>query len=336
MKEARLYQVLENKKVQCNTCAHYCILDPGKAGICGVRKNQDGRLFSLVYGKAIALHADPIEKKPLFHLFPGARALSIATVGCNMRCDHCQNADISQMPRDRGEIHGQELSPEAVVNQAVLEHCEVIAYTYTEPTIYWDYAFDISELASKKNILNVFVTNGYLSKESLAAIAPYLTAANVDLKTYLDDTYKKVCGARLSPVLNTIERMRSLGIWVEVTTLLIPGLNDSRDELKQIAGFIADVDPGMPWHISGFYPTYRMTNRPPTSPDSLQKARKVGLDAGVHYVYTGNLPGDSGESTFCSHCGCRLIHRMGYQILENRLQAGHCPQCGEKVPGVWK
>ncbi|MBN2104504.1 AmmeMemoRadiSam system radical SAM enzyme [bacterium] len=336
MKEARLYQSLGDQKVQCRTCAHYCVLSPGKCGVCGVRQNLDGKLYSLVYGKAIALHVDPIEKKPLFHVFPGALALSIATVGCNMRCDHCQNADISQMPRDSGEIQGREVSPEEVVNQAVQAHCDIIAYTYTEPTIYLDYAFDISVLAHEKNILNVFVTNGYLSKESLAAVAPYLSAANVDLKMYRDDMYKKVCGARLSPVLETIERMRSLDIWVEVTTLLIPGLNDSRDELKQIASFIINLDPGIPWHISRFYPTYRMIDRPPTTPASVQEARQIGLDMGLKYVYTGNLPGDSGESTFCPRCGSRLIHRMGYQIKKNMIRAGACPDCGENVPGLWR
>lgn len=336
MREAKLYRSLDDQKVQCQTCAHYCMLSPQEIGICGVRQNLDGKLMSLIYGNAIALHADPIEKKPLFHLFPGARAFSIATAGCNMHCFNCQNADISQMPRNGGQIQGQEISPSDVVQRALREHCDVIAYTYTEPAVFWDYAFDISVLAHEKDILNVFVTNGYLSKESLATIAPYLAGANVDLKSFNDDTYKSICGARLAPVLDTIERMRSLGIWVEVTTLLIPGLNDSRDELQQIANFIVGVDPGMPWHISRFYPTYRMTDRPPTSPASVQKARQIGLDMGVHYVYTGNLLGDDGESTFCHQCGERLIHRIGYQVRQNRIHAGCCPECGLKVPGVWK
>lgn len=336
MKEVRLYQVINKHQIQCQTCSHYCILNPGKTGICAVHQNIEGKLFSLAYGRIIAMHVDPIEKKPLFHVFPGSRAFSIATAGCNMQCHNCQNADISQMPREKNSIGGREVDPNQIIDAAVGESCEVIAYTYTEPAIYWDYAYDISSPAHEKGLLNVFITNGYLSKESLTAIAPCLDAANVDLKSFNDHTYKQICGARLSPVLETIERMRSLGIWVEVTTLLIPGLNDSVKELKQIAEFIVGTDPDMPWHISRFYPTYRMTDRPPTSPASIQKARQIGLDIGVKYVYTGNLPGDKGESTFCHQCSERLIHRTGYQIRENRISAGTCPNCGMKIPGIWK
>lgn len=336
MKEARLYKPLENGRVQCLTCAHYCILNQDKTGICGVRQNRKGRLYSLVYGSAVALHVDPIEKKPLFHVLPGTLALSIATVGCNMHCDNCQNADISQMPREYGRIQGQELSPPDVVSKAVREHCDVIAYTYSEPAIYWDYAFDISVQAHEKGLLNVFVTNGYLSRESLAEIGPYLDGANVDLKSFRDETYKTICGARLAPVLETIERMKSLGIWVEVTTLLIPGLNDSRKELKQIAEFIAGIDSGIPWHISRFYPTYRMRDRQPTPPASIQKARQIGMEAGLKYVYSGNLPGDAGESTYCHECQTTLIQRAGYRIQTNKILAGSCPNCKAKIPGIWK
>jgi pyruvate formate lyase activating enzyme len=335
MKEARIYQVLENQKIRCQTCAHYCLLVPGKSGICGVMQNREGVLYNLVYGRVIALHVDPIEKKPLFHFLPGAQALSIATTGCNMKCANCQNADISQMPRDTGTIQGQDMIPDRIIEKAVRQHCEVMAYTYTEPAIYLDYAIDIATLAAEKRIMNIFITNGYLSKESLAAVSPFLNGANIDLKAFKDETYKSVCGARLSPVLDTIERMHSQGIWVEITTLLIPGMNDSRDELKQIAKFIVELDPGIPWHISRFYPTYRMTDRPPTSPASIQKAREIGLEAGIRYVYSGNLPGDPGENTFCHHCGQRLVHRIGYQIRENRIQSGTCPDCQTKIPGVW-
>ena len=335
MKEARLYQVLENQKIRCLTCAHYCLLVPGKLGVCGVMQNLEGVLYNLVYGRVIALHVDPIEKKPLYHFLPGAEALSIATAGCNMRCGNCQNADISQMPKDAGTIQGQDMMPERIIEKAIRQHCKVIAYTYTEPAIYLDYAIDIAYLAVKKNIKNVFITNGYLSKESLDAVSPHLHGANVDLKAFKDNTYKKVCGARLSPVLATIERMHSLGIWIEITTLLIPGLNDSRDELKEIANFIVDLDPGIPWHISRFYPTYRMTDRPPTSPASIRKAREIGLEAGIQHVYSGNLPGDQGENTFCHHCGEQIVNRIGYQIRENRIQSGHCPDCKTKIPGVW-
>ena len=335
MKEARLYEKLEGRKVRCFTCAHGCTIAEGKRGICGVRENRDGVLYSLVYGKAIALHVDPIEKKPLFHFYPGTRSFSVATVGCNMRCLNCQNADISQMPRDGKPIQGQDVPPETVV-QAALEHrCRTIAYTYTEPAVFWDYAYDTAKLVHEKGIQNIFVTNGYLSEASLEEISPYLDGANVDLKSFKETTYKEVCGARLQPVLDTIRRMKTLGIWVEVTTLLIPQLNDSEGELKEIAGFIRDVDPGIPWHISRFYPTYRMLDRPATKVDALQKARRIGLDTGLRYVYTGNVPGEEGESTFCYGCGARLIHRWGFQVMGNRLVDGKCPECGTGIDGVW-
>jgi pyruvate formate lyase activating enzyme len=335
MKEAKLYKKMEDQKVQCVTCAHRCVIAVGKRGVCGVRENQEGKLVTLVYGKAIALHVDPVEKKPLFHFLPGAPAMSVATVGCNMRCLNCQNADISQMPKDQDRIQGEDVSPENLVQATVRQQCRIIAYTYTEPAVFWDYAYDTAKLARREKIKNVFVTNGYLSKESFEEISPFLDGANVDLKAFRDATYKSVCGARLQPVLDTIRRMKELGIWIEVTTLLIPGLNDSEEELKQIARFIHEIDPAIPWHISRFYPTYRMTDRSPTSVESIQKARDIGTEVGLRYVYPGNIPGDEGESTFCYHCNTRLIHRQGYQIIVNRLAKGKCPECGIEIDGVW-
>jgi len=335
MKEAKLYRKLANSKVQCFTCAHKCTIAPGKRGICGVRENRGGILYSLVYGKAIALHVDPIEKKPLFHFRPGTQSFSVATVGCNMRCLNCQNADISQMPRDRNQIQGQEVPPHALV-QAALEHrCRSIAYTYTEPAIYWDYAYDTACLAHTKGLENVFVTNGYLSEESLQEIAPYLDAANVDLKSFRDRTYRTICGARLQPVLDTIRRMKQLGIWIEVTTLLIPDLNDSDEELKRMAQFIYEIDPGIPWHVSRFHPTYRMLDRPLTPLESIQKACRIGLEVGLRYVYSGNIPGEERESTYCYSCGVCLIHRLGFEVLQNRLVDGKCAECGATIDGVW-
>jgi len=335
MKEAKLYRKLANSKVQCFTCAHKCTIAPGKRGICGVRENRGGILYSLVYGKAIALHVDPIEKKPLFHFRPGTQSFSVATVGCNMRCLNCQNAEISQMPRDRNQIQGQEVPPHALV-QAALEHrCRSIAYTYTEPAIYWDYAYDTACLAHTKGLENVFVTNGYLSEESLQEIAPYLDAANVDLKSFRDRTYRTICGARLQPVLDTIRRMKQLGIWIEVTTLLIPDLNDSDEELKRMAQFIYEIDPGIPWHVSRFHPTYRMLDRPLTPLESIQKACRIGLEVGLRYVYSGNIPGEERESTYCYSCGVCLIHRLGFEVLQNRLVDGKCAECGATIDGVW-
>jgi len=335
VKEVRLYKKTDGNKVQCLTCSHSCTIEPGKRGVCGVRENQDGHLMSLVYGKAIALHVDPIEKKPLFHFYPGTKSFSMATVGCNMHCLHCQNSDISQMVRDQNRVQGEDVSPERIVQAASDHRCRTIAYTYTEPAVFWDYAFDTAIRAHDKGIKNIFVTNGYLSERSLSEIAPYLDGANIDLKSFRDQTYREVCGATLQPVLDTIHRMKKLGIWVEVTTLLIPELNDSMEELKDIADFIADCDPGIPWHVSRFHPTYKMMDRSPTSPKALQQARKIGLESGLRFVYTGNIQNEDGESTFCYSCKARLIHRWGFEVASKRIVDGKCPECGAIIDGVW-
>ncbi len=335
MKEARLYHKLKENTIQCDTCAHHCKLKPGQRGVCGVMENKEGVLISLVYGKAIACHVDPIEKKPLFHFYPGTRSLSMATVGCNMHCLNCQNADISQMARDHNRIQGQDFPPEFLVQAAIEHRCRTIAYTYTEPVIFWDYAYDTALLAHEKGIRNIFVTNGYFSEESLKEISPHLDGANVDLKFMNDKNYRSICSAKLQPVLDTIRSMKAFNIWVEVTTLLIPGLNDSQDELTDLAHFIHDCDPGIPWHISRFHPTYKMTDRPPTPISSIQKARQIGLEVGLKYVYIGNVPGEEGESTYCYHCGAQLIHRWGFEVTANRLVDGKCPECGVSIDGIW-
>ncbi|HEX9934863.1 MAG TPA: AmmeMemoRadiSam system radical SAM enzyme, partial [bacterium] len=250
-------------------------------------------------------------------------------------CRNCQNAEISQMPKDRNRIQGEAVLPDALVTLALQAGCASISYTYTEPSVFWDYTYDTARLARDKGLKNVFVTNGYFSQESLEAIAPFMDAANVDLKAFRDSTYKENCGARLEPVLETIRRMRALGIWVEVTTLLIPGLNDSDGELKDIADFVFGVDPDMPWHVSRFYPTYRLSDCPPTPPDAVRKARDIGLRAGLRFVYTGNLPGDEGESTVCWNCKKPLVERLGFQVLKNRIIEGKCIQCGTRIAGIW-
>jgi len=336
MKEAKLYNKKKDGKVECYTCAQGCTIAPGKRGLCGVMENREGTLYSLVYGKTIADNTDPIEKKPLFHFLPGTLSFSIATAGCNMRCKHCQNADISQSPRENKTIIGRSFPPEEVVKTASDNKCRSIAYTYTEPSIFWDYSFDTAKLAREKRIKNVFVTNGYFSKESFQEISKYMDAANIDLKSFKDETYKKICGARLQPVLDTIKRMNEAGVWIEVTTLLIPDVNDSKEELKDIAGFIAECDPGIPWHISRFYPTYEMLDKPPTPVDAIWRAMDIGYEAGLHFVYAGNVRGDDGENTFCYSCGARLIRRIGYQIIDNTIKDGKCPQCGAEIEGVWR
>jgi len=336
MREAMFYEKLEDKLVKCNLCSHRCSrIADSKRGICGVRENRDGKLFSLVYGRVAARSVDPIEKKPLFHFLPGSRSYSIATVGCNFRCDNCQNYDISQLPKERNIIVGQDVSPEEIVSAAKRNNCESIAYTYSEPTIFFEYAYDIAKHAKKEGIKNVFVTNGYITPEALQEISPYLDAANIDLKSFSDDFYRKNCGARLEPVLDSIRLYKSLGIWTEITTLIIPTLNDSEEELRKIAEFIKnEVGEETPWHITQFHPTYKLIDLPRTPVTLLRKAREIGLEAGLRYVYEGNVPGENGENTYCHNCGKLLIRRFGYQILENKIKNSACTYCGAKIDGV--
>jgi pyruvate formate lyase activating enzyme len=336
LKEAFFYTRESDNKVRCRLCAHTCLIKPGRTGKCGVRKNSGGTLHSLVYGRVISAHVDPIEKKPLFHLAPGSLSFSVATVGCNFTCKHCQNADISQMPRDHHVIQGHDLSPEQAVTMARESSCRSIAYTYTEPTIYFEYAFDTARLASEAGLMNVFVTNGYTSAEALRHIAPYLDGANVDLKAFTEKFYRKICGARLAPVLDTLKLYRELGIWLEVTTLLIPGENDSDGELRDIAGFIGkELGPEVPWHVSAFHPTYHLTDHPRTPAETLRRAREIGLAAGLRYVYEGNIPGE-GEDTACPGCSRPVITRFGFKVRENLLRDGCCPACGTAVDGRWE
>jgi len=335
LKEAMFYEKLDGNVVKCDLCSHRCgRITNSKRGICGVRENRDGTLYSLVYGKAVAHAVDPIEKKPLFHFLPGSKAYSIATVGCNFRCDNCQNFEISQMPRERNVIIGEDVTPEEIVAAAKQYKCESIAYTYTEPTIFFEYAYDTAKLASKEGIKNVFVTNGYITEEALVEIKPYLDAANIDLKSFSDDFYRKNCGARLSPVLDSIKVHKSLGIWIEITTLIIPTLNDSEENLRKIAEFIKDVGEEIPWHISRFHPMYQLLDLPRTPITTLHKAREIGLEVGLRYVYEGNVPGEVGENTYCYNCGKPLIRRHGYTILENKIKDSECSYCGAKVDGV--
>ncbi len=334
--EAYLYESLKDQKVKCNLCNHRCVIAEGKRGICNVRENQGGILNTLVYGKLIARHIDPIEKKPLFHLFPGSLSYSIATVGCNFKCRFCQNADIAQMPSDRnGVIMGDFYTPEDIVKAAARGNCQSIAYTYTEPTVYFEFAYDTAKLAHEKGIKNVFVTNGYMTAEALEMIHPYLDAANVDLKAFKEEFYRDLCGAKMEPVKETLKRMKTLDVFVEVTTLIIPGLNDNEAELEQLASFIAeDLGPETPWHISRFHPTYKLMDHPSTPVETLVAARKIGQKAGLKYVYTGNVPGEVGENTFCYNCGNLLIERWGFLVKKNHIEKGRCTFCNAQIDGV--
>lgn len=336
MKTALFQQPREDKKVLCNLCNHRCLIADGKRGICAVRENRGGILYSLVYDKVIAQHIDPIEKKPLFHFLPGSLSYSIATPGCNFRCLHCQNADISQLPRDRGgAILGQEFPPSSLAEQALASGCASISYTYTEPTMYFELAFDTARLASEKGIKNVFVSNGYITAEALETIAPFLHAANIDLKGFSEEFYRKICGARLQPVLEAIRLYKKLGIWIEITTLIIPGHNDSEQELRQIAEFIRSVGQDIPWHVSRFHPAYKLLNQPVTPVKTLKKAREIGIEAGLRYVYEGNVPGE-GEDTVCWNCKQTVVKRHGYRIIENGIKHGKCGHCGMAIDGVWE
>ena len=333
MKEALFYKKLDKNRVECYLCAHKCKINEGKRGFCGVRENIGGILYSLVYDKVVSSNIDPIEKKPLFHFYPGSKSYSIATVGCNFTCLHCQNADISQMPQDHNRIIGNTLRPEDIIDDALRHNAKSISYTYTEPTIFYELAYSSAKLAHKNGLKNTFVTNGYILEGPLKHISPYLDAANVDLKFFDDGPYKKVCAAKLKPVLNTLRLMKELNIWVEVTTLIIPGLNDDEKQLKDIADFIFSLGVGIPWHISAFFPAYKMTDKEPTPVRTIHKARDIGLKKGLRYVYTGNIPYDDGENTYCYNCHKLIIERSGYQIRKYHIEDSRCVYCNAKIDG---
>jgi pyruvate formate lyase activating enzyme len=335
MKEAALYEKMDSRFVKCCLCRHGCTIESGKKGICCVRLNEEGTLFTLVYDKVVSTNVDPIEKKPLFHFAPGTRSFSIATVGCNFRCSFCQNHSISQMPRDADRIIGDNYSPGQIARLAVSANCRSIAYTYTEPTIYYELARDTMVEARRLGLLNVWVTNGYMSREMLEDSNGLIDAANVDLKAFSDRFYKRYCNARLEGVLDSLRFMKQLGIWLEVTTLLIPNLNDDPAEVRDLARFIrSDLGEETPWHVSRFFPRYKEQELPPTDVDSLRQVRQIGLNEGLYHVYTGNVSWDEGEKTYCPGCSNVLIDRVGYRIEKKTQDPGLCPRCGRRVNGV--
>jgi pyruvate formate lyase activating enzyme len=336
MHEALFFEKTEGSELRCLLCPHECLIGGGKRGLCGVRENRDGRLYSLVFGHPIAEHVDPIEKKPLFHVLPGSLSYSIGTPGCNLSCLHCQNAEIAHLPRAHAIPVGCIRSPEEIVSAARERGCRSIACTYTEPTVFFEYALAIARIATAENLKTIFVTNGYIAPRAIAHAAPFLDAANIDLKAFTDDFYRKICGARLQPVIDAIKAYRQNDIWIEITTLIIPGLNDSADALKRAADFIVSVAEDIPWHVSAFYPTYRMTDRPPTPVSTLLAAREIGLSAGLRYVYAGNIAGHGGEDTLCHACGAMLIERRGYTITSNVMNNGICPQCTAPCAGIFE
>ncbi len=325
--------------VRCVLCAHRCLVRPGRRGICGVRENRDGRLFSLVYGELVAAHLDPIEKKPLYHVLPGSTAYSIATVGCPFRCGFCQNWEIAQAPHEGMAPPTFSMTPTEVVAEAVRAGARAIAFTYVEPTIFVEYLVDVARLAHRAGLRNVVVTNGYLTPEAIEVLGPLLDAANVDLKGFDDAVYRRLCGARLAPVLESIVGLRRAGVWVEVTTLLVPGHTDDPAMLRDLTAWLArEVGPETPWHVSRFFPAYRMGHVSPTTVASVRRAASIGHDAGLLHVYPGNLGSDAGRDdgiTRCAGCDAPLITRQGYRLVGDRLVGGRCPDCGRTLAGIF-
>lgn len=367
LQPALYYEPMADHSVRCTLCPHDCKIAPDHRGVCGVRINHGGQLFTRVADRIVSAEVDPIEKKPLFHFLPGSTAYSVATVGCNFRCRFCQNWTISQWPKLKELVDqdqkassatgehpasewcaeseppearwgiGTPMAPSELLAQAVRTRCRSIAYTYTEPTIFYELALATARLASTSGIGNIFVTNGFISLDPLREIAPYLGAANIDLKSFRDGYYMKLCGARLAPVLAAIREYKKLGVWIELTTLLIPGLNDEEGELRDIARFIKiELGEDVPWHISRFSPAYKMDHWRETPVSSLLRAREVGQEEGLRYIYLGNVPQEEGaENTVCPGCGTVVIRRSGFSVVDNRLQAGRCPNCSQFVMGRW-
>jgi len=330
-----LWEPADGGKTQCGLCNWRCLIDDGKSGRCAVRRNVGGTLYSMNYHKVCSANPDPIEKKPLFHFQPGSRSFSIAAMGCNFRCEFCQNWQVSQAAIDTGHISGQPIPAERIVDAAVRDGCASIAYTYTEPTIFMELCNDCGRLGKERGLANVFVSNGFMTVEAIDFAADWLNGINVDLKAFTEDYYKRLCKGRLQPVLDTIGYIANqTDIWLEITTLLVPGGNDSDDELKQLADFIVNsAGADVPWHISRFHPQYKYLDSAATPVDSLERAYEIGKSAGLRYVYLGNVPGAKSESTFCYNCGRMLIERVGYRIIANNIDNSKCPDCGTEIAG---
>ena len=322
----------EGNKIECLLCRHYCKLKDGQVGICGVNKNENGKLVNLVYGKVSAINIDPIEKKPLYHFLPGTTSLSIGTVGCNFQCPFCQNWQISQSKSLDGSY---DVTPEQLVSLAVEKGCKSISYTYNEPTIFYPFAKDVALLAKKAGLKNVFVSNGFESPEVIDDMVGVIDAFNIDIKGFKDEYYKKYLKGGLQGVLDTLKRLKERNFWVECTTLIVPGDNDSDEELQDIANFIAkELDVNTPWHISAFHPDYKVNDKGATPIETLQRAYNIGKEAGLNFIYMGNILNDN--ITYCPNCNESLIERVGFSVRKNILNNGKCPKCGTEIAGVWR
>jgi pyruvate formate lyase activating enzyme len=330
---AMFFETISRKRVVCRLCPNECVLRPGERGDCRVRENRDGRLVTLVYGTPCSAHIDPIEKKPLFHYHPGTSAFSIATAGCNMSCRFCQNWEISQQGPE--EVRSISLSPQAVVRLARERGCASVAHTYGEPVVFYEYMLDCAREGRRAGIPNVMISNGYIQEEPMRELCRSLGAVKIDLKAFTDSFYREICGATLAPVLHTLEVVRDEGVWLEIVVLLIPGLNDSMTEIRNMTRWIVDkLGPRVPLHFSRFFPTYQLRNIPPTPPATLERAREVSRDAGLEFVYVGNLMSES-RHTRCPACGAELIHREGFSARVTGLKGDRCSNCGHEIPGVF-
>ena len=335
MKEAVLYKKTDNNKIICQLCPHNCTLRDGQRGICGVRKNNNGILYSLNYDKVAAIHSDPIEKKPLYHFLPSSITFSIATMGCNLKCIFCQNHSISVVENEN-QIYGEDISPEQLIEVAIKKNSESISYTYTEPTIFFELMIETAKLAKENNIKNVMVTNGYMSEIAFEKISPYIDGANIDLKSFSEAFYKKYCGASLSPVLDTIKRMKESGIWIELTTLLIPDLNSDEGEIKELISFIVNLDENIPWHVSRFFPHHNLLDCSITDTTTMFNFLEMGNKMGLKHLYGGNISSDKWSHTTCPECHAVLIERNGYHTQIANFTNGICGSCGHFIHGVWK
>jgi len=334
VREAMYYKKLEEGRVECEICPRACKIAPKERGYCGVRENMDGTYMTLVYGRACSANVDPIEKKPLFHFLPGARALSIATAGCNMECKFCQNWEISQFRPE--QIRSTNLPPEQLVRDAKTHGIESIAFTYSEPVIFYEYMLETAKLAKKKGVKTVMISNGYIKEAPMSELCEYLSAVKIDLKAFTEEFYVDMCSGRLQPVLDTLRLLKKKGMWFEIVVLTIPTLNDSEEEIRQMCTWVHDeLGPDIPIHFSRFHPIYKIKNLPPTPISTLTQARKIAMSAGLNYAYAGNVPGHVGESTYCPECKKIVVRRIGYRIADVAIENGACKHCKNPIPGIW-
>jgi pyruvate formate lyase activating enzyme len=335
LKEAMYYEPLEEMRIQCKLCPWECAVADQERGTCGVRENREGTYYTLVHSQPCAAHVDPIEKKPLFHYLPGSLAFSIATAGCNIECQFCQNWNIAQVRPE--QVDAYYLPPEGVTDVSLRYDCKTIAYTYSEPVVFFEYMYDSARYARERKIGNVIISNGFINKEPLVDLCQYLTGVKIDLKAFTETFYHDVCRGELKPVLNTLETLRDLGIWYELVVLLIPTLNDSRQELEEMSHWIYhELGEHVPVHFSRFHPMYKIKNLPPTPVKTIEMARDIAMNAGLHYVYAGNVPGHPGEHTYCPACGEIVVQRVGYNIQQVALDDnGTCKHCQHPIPGIW-